>query len=64
MASKPELLKTFFETQHQKWKSRAATLIHFTCKNAPNISNYGKWVQGSKDKKPGPLSRPYHPKRD
>jgi hypothetical protein len=64
MDSKPELLKTFFETQHQKWKGRAYTLIHFTCKNAPRISSYGKWMQSPKDKTPDPPSRPYHPKRD
>lgn len=61
---KTEFLKHFFDEQHRKWKNRAYTLIHFTCKSAPFISNYGKVVHSRKGTKPNNPALPYHPKRD
>lgn len=61
---KTELMKDFFDEQHRKWKSRAYTLIHFTCKNAPFISNYGKLMKGPRGTKTDHPAHPYHPKRD
>ncbi|HVZ79705.1 MAG TPA: hypothetical protein VHE12_02760 [bacterium] len=62
--SKSELMKNFFSEQHRKWKSHAYALIHFTCKNAPFVSPYGKWTGTGTKRKDQVPAPPYRPKRD
>ncbi len=61
---KTELLKQFFDDQHRKWRGRAYTLIHFTCKNAPFHSSYGMIVKTHREEHLAPPATVYHPKRD
>lgn len=59
-----QTLKNFFNDQHKKWRGRAYTLIHFTCKNAPFVSRYGKCVNPQGNEKTERQTQGYHPKRD
>lgn len=47
-----QILESFFEEQHRRWRKRAYTFIHSIRERAPHPSDYGEWLRRKNTQEP------------